>query len=275
MWPYPAQLQPHQPPGLYICFWDWGVLSVFQGSKPLLAQSNEAKRGQTGQTTSPKPQVGPPEPVFDHGLHSTNLGQELKEPPVASGNPQRPPAQLKSTLPPNSRERFPIPPCTPYSRMQEWFIYGIIYHYAPFLLRNPMVMLSGPNYMIPNQGPKIHHQFQRRTLQLISLEIHGSYQKTISGPQPPGPLGVGLAILPGLFQGPFLEVIHHSISCKGRKYFNTPWKTPLVHTVSNQASCMALAQMGQLIFHCGNLITQFQFSRWPELYLPNSDNTAG
>ncbi|MBW0531120.1 hypothetical protein O181_070835 [Austropuccinia psidii MF-1] len=34
---------------------------------------------------------------------------------------------------------------------QEWCIYGIIYHYAPFLLSNKMVTLSGPNYLIPNQ----------------------------------------------------------------------------------------------------------------------------
>ncbi|MBW0561096.1 hypothetical protein O181_100811 [Austropuccinia psidii MF-1] len=34
---------------------------------------------------------------------------------------------------------------------QEWCIYGIIYHYAPLLLSNPMVTLSGPNYVIPNQ----------------------------------------------------------------------------------------------------------------------------
>ncbi|MBW0533049.1 hypothetical protein O181_072764 [Austropuccinia psidii MF-1] len=67
---------------------------------------------------------------------------------MASGKPQRPPAQLKPTLPLNSRGRFPIPPCTPYSRMQEWCIYGIIYHYAPFLLSNPMVTFSGPSTMI-------------------------------------------------------------------------------------------------------------------------------
>ncbi|MBW0502540.1 hypothetical protein O181_042255 [Austropuccinia psidii MF-1] len=39
------------------------------------------------------------------------------------------------------------------SMHQEWCIYGIIYHYAPFLLSNPMVKLYGPNYMIPNQVP--------------------------------------------------------------------------------------------------------------------------
>ncbi|MBW0545706.1 hypothetical protein O181_085421 [Austropuccinia psidii MF-1] len=36
---------------------------------------------------------------------------------------------------------------------QEWCIYGIIYHYAPFFLSNPMVKLSGPNYVIQNEVP--------------------------------------------------------------------------------------------------------------------------
>ncbi|MBW0512455.1 hypothetical protein O181_052170 [Austropuccinia psidii MF-1] len=106
-------------------------------------------------------------------------------------------------------EDFPLLHAPHTQKMQEGCIYGIIYHYAPFLLSNPMVTFSAPSSMIPNQGTKVHHQLQRRTLQLISLAIHCSYQKTISGPQPPGPLGVGLEILPGLFQGPFSEVIHH------------------------------------------------------------------
>ncbi|MBW0522935.1 hypothetical protein O181_062650 [Austropuccinia psidii MF-1] len=176
---------------------------------------------------------------------------------MASGNPQRPPAQLKCSLPLNSRGRFPIPPCTLYSRMREWCIYGIIYHHAPFFLRNPMVKFSGPDSMIPNKGPKSHYPFKSRTLQFISLAIHGCCQKTIPGPQPPGPAEVGLAILSGLFQGPSSEIIHHSIRCKGRKYFKTPWTTQLVHTGSNQSTCMSLEQLGQIIFHCGNSITQF------------------
>ncbi|MBW0496630.1 hypothetical protein O181_036345 [Austropuccinia psidii MF-1] len=87
-----------------------------------------------------------------------------------------------------------IPLCTIFAQQSNGDVFGTQFH-----------------------DPKIYHQFQRRTLQLISLEIHGGYQKTISGPQPPGPVGVGLAILSRLFQGPFSEVMHHSISCQGRK----------------------------------------------------------
>ncbi|MBW0503979.1 hypothetical protein O181_043694 [Austropuccinia psidii MF-1] len=73
--------------------------------------------------------------------------------PMASGNHQRPPAQLQSRITLKFRGRLFLPQCTLYSRIQEWCIYGIIYHYAPFLLRNPMVTFPGPNYVIPNQVP--------------------------------------------------------------------------------------------------------------------------
>ncbi|MBW0537087.1 hypothetical protein O181_076802 [Austropuccinia psidii MF-1] len=69
--------------------------------------------------------------------------------PMVSGNHQRHPDQLRSILPLNLRRILHIPPCTPYSRLQGWCIYSIIYHYAPFLLNNSMVMVSGPNFMIP------------------------------------------------------------------------------------------------------------------------------
>ncbi|MBW0499240.1 hypothetical protein O181_038955 [Austropuccinia psidii MF-1] len=65
----------------------------------------------------------------------------------------KPPDQLQSRIPLKLRGRLFLPQCTPYSRIQEWCIYGIIYHYAPFFLRNPMVKFSGPNYLIPDQVP--------------------------------------------------------------------------------------------------------------------------
>ncbi|MBW0583010.1 hypothetical protein O181_122725 [Austropuccinia psidii MF-1] len=105
-----------------------------------------------------------------------------------------------------------------------------------------------------NFSPQIHHPFQRKTSQSFSLAIHGGYQKTIQGPQPPGLVGVGLYFLSGIFQGKFQEVIKHSISCQGIKYFSIPWTTQLVHTGCIQESCMALALLGQ--FH-----NTVQFSR--------------
>ncbi|MBW0506078.1 hypothetical protein O181_045793 [Austropuccinia psidii MF-1] len=46
-----------------------------------------------------------------------------------------------------------------------------------------------------------------------------------------------------------------SISFQSIKYFNTPWASQLVHTGSNQSTCMYLAQLGQFIFHYMNSVT--------------------
>ncbi|MBW0567106.1 hypothetical protein O181_106821 [Austropuccinia psidii MF-1] len=185
--------------------------------------------------------------------------------PMAYGNHQRPLDKLSNPSP-QLKGYFPIPPCIWYSRLQEWCIYGMIYHYAPFLLINSMVTFSVPNSMIPNQGPKIQCPFWRRTLQLISLEIHGGYQKTSQGPQPPGPARVGLEIISGFFQGPFSEVIHHQISFQGSKYFNTPWTTQLVHTGRNQLYLYVLGPIGPIHIPLWELNHTVQFPRCSELY---------
>ncbi|MBW0557339.1 hypothetical protein O181_097054 [Austropuccinia psidii MF-1] len=105
---------------------------------------------------------------------------------------------------------------------------------------------SGANSMIPNQGPKIQFSFGRRTLQLISLAIHGGYQKNIQGPQPPGPAGIGLAVQFRIIQtGHSQRYYIIPISSQGSKYFSTPCTIQLVHTGNTQVSCMALAQLGQ------------------------------
>ncbi|MBW0568030.1 hypothetical protein O181_107745 [Austropuccinia psidii MF-1] len=101
--------------------------------------------------------IEPVGPNFGHGPPWTIF------PAMASGNHQRPPNQL-SNLSPQLQGNSSIPPCTPYSRLQEWCTYGIIYHYAPFLLSNSMVTLSGPNSTIPKQGLKIQSPFERRIL---------------------------------------------------------------------------------------------------------------
>ncbi|MBW0474181.1 hypothetical protein O181_013896 [Austropuccinia psidii MF-1] len=63
--------------------------------------------------------------------------------------------QLKPRkLPPPLRGKTLLHQMYSIPRIQEWCTYGIIYHYEPILLRNPMVMLSGPKYAIPIQFPK-------------------------------------------------------------------------------------------------------------------------
>ncbi|MBW0501166.1 hypothetical protein O181_040881 [Austropuccinia psidii MF-1] len=107
----------------------------------------------------PKPQVGPPEPILAPNLNSPKNGQ--KDPrtkighfqPLASGNHQRPPAQVQKAFPSIQGKDSPSPMYS-VQRIQARCIYDIIYHYAPILLRNPMVMFSGPNYAFSIQVPK-------------------------------------------------------------------------------------------------------------------------
>ncbi|MBW0478326.1 hypothetical protein O181_018041 [Austropuccinia psidii MF-1] len=135
------------------------------------------KGAQRGSQVGPKPQLDPPEPKLATNTLDPKLAKDLLDtnlainlvgpisghgppwtifPSMASRNHQRPPAQLSKPFPQLKGNSF-IPPCTPYSRLQEWCIYGIIYHYAPFLLRNSMVKFSGPNSTIQYQGLKIQH----------------------------------------------------------------------------------------------------------------------
>ncbi|MBW0490383.1 hypothetical protein O181_030098 [Austropuccinia psidii MF-1] len=112
-----------------------------------------------------------------------------------------------------------FPSYHPYSRLQAWYIYGIIYHYAPFLLSNPMVTFSGPNSTFPNQGLKSQHPFRRRINQLISLTSYGGNQKTLQGSQPPVSAGVGLAQFIQDYSRAILKRYYIiSISCQGIKY---------------------------------------------------------
>ncbi|MBW0520173.1 hypothetical protein O181_059888 [Austropuccinia psidii MF-1] len=246
------------------------------------------QQGQRGKPTSPQGQVGPkpqlrppetfltPNPIKTLRTHFVQGPQWTTFQPMASGIHQRPQDKLISILPLNLRGILPFPPCTPHSRLQEWCIYGIIYHCAPFLLSNSMVMLSGPNAIIPNQGPKIQHPFRRRTLQLISLAFHGGYQRTIQGPQSPGPAGVGLAVQFRIIQkGTFLRgitsfqsVVKAASTSASLGKFNWSIQVILMYPVwpwPNWVNSFPLWQFSPTV----------QFPRWLELYFPNSDNTAG
>ncbi|MBW0493694.1 hypothetical protein O181_033409 [Austropuccinia psidii MF-1] len=76
---------------------------------------------------------------------------------------------------------------------QEWCIYGIIYHYAPFLLGNPMVTLSEPNYVIPNQVPS-PSSFSKKDFSAIqSGNSLAATRRPFEDPNPLAPAEVGLS----------------------------------------------------------------------------------
>ncbi|MBW0499855.1 hypothetical protein O181_039570 [Austropuccinia psidii MF-1] len=98
----------------------------------------------------PKSQVGPPEPILAPNLNVHKHGQ--KDPGTKIGHlsttkgHRRKPIKIS----PQFMGRTLLHQRTPYQRIQVWCMYGIIYHYEPDLLRNPMVMFSGPNYAFLN-----------------------------------------------------------------------------------------------------------------------------
>ncbi|MBW0560879.1 hypothetical protein O181_100594 [Austropuccinia psidii MF-1] len=191
---------------------------------PFWPKSNEAKRGQ----------VGPPEPVLApntkrpsgpqvgycsaHGLWQpveATSSAPIKDSPQSQGNTL---AQLQSRIPLKLRGRLFLPQCTPYSRIQEWCINGIIYHYAPFFLSNPMVTFSGPNYVIPNQVPNPSPISKKDVLAIWSGNSLVATRRPFKDPNHLALQELGCQFSSGPFSGKFSEVINHFNHFQGIKY---------------------------------------------------------
>ncbi|MBW0522039.1 hypothetical protein O181_061754 [Austropuccinia psidii MF-1] len=138
---------------------------------------------------------------------------------------------------------------------QEWCICGIIYHYAPFLPSNPMVRLSEPNYIIPNQFPSPSTLSKKDLSALHSGSSLAATRRPLEDPNHLALQRLGFQLLIGNLMREILTGYQSFQSLSRHQVFSIPWTTQLVHTGSNQAFCMALAQLGQFIFHCGNPVT--------------------
>ncbi|MBW0514275.1 hypothetical protein O181_053990 [Austropuccinia psidii MF-1] len=126
----------------------------------------------------PKPTLGP-KLTKNHKLA---INQSM-----ASGNHQRPPDQLQAGIPLQFRGRLPFLPCTPYS------------NYAPFLLRNPMVTLSGPNYVIPNEVSKPSPSLKEEFSAIKSGSSLSAIKRPFDNPNHLALQGLGFQFSPGLF----------------------------------------------------------------------------
>ncbi|MBW0528009.1 hypothetical protein O181_067724 [Austropuccinia psidii MF-1] len=111
--------------------------------------------------------------------------------PMASGKHQRPPSQVQKGFPSiqgktSPSSMYPIPKDP-----------GVVHVWYNIPLFTIFAQKSNGDVFrtklcLFNSSPQIHQPFQRRTFQSFSLAIPGGYQKTMQGPQPPGPTGVGL-----------------------------------------------------------------------------------
>ncbi|MBW0557663.1 hypothetical protein O181_097378 [Austropuccinia psidii MF-1] len=129
-----------------------------------------------------------------------------------------------------------------------------------------MVTLSEPNYISPNQVPSSSPFSKKEFSAIPSGNSLAATRRPFDDPNHLALQRLGCQLLIRTIMREILRGYQSLQLLSRHKVFRIPGTTQLAHTGSNQASCMALAQLGQFIFHCGNPVTQFQFSRWPELY---------
>ncbi|MBW0471962.1 hypothetical protein O181_011677 [Austropuccinia psidii MF-1] len=178
-----------------------------------------------GPTTYLQAKVGPTEPNLDPNLISPTNGQEpcighFK--PLASGNYQRPPHKSQQGFPFIQGKDFSSPMYSvPW--IQEWCIYGIIYNYAPILVSNPMMIFSGPNHFIRTPVLKYITHLEGIFLSHSVLKSLEATRRPFEDANHLALQELGCTFLSGFFQGQSKEVIKHSISCHGIKYFSIPW----------------------------------------------------
>ncbi|MBW0588708.1 hypothetical protein O181_128423 [Austropuccinia psidii MF-1] len=135
---------------------------------------------------------------------------------------------------------------TPYCRNQEWGIYGLIYHYAPFFLRNPMVTLSRlhSNFQSLVINPSVH--FEGKT---YLTKVGNAWWNPEGHSRVPTPLLSSFGYFtPGLFKELFQVVAENP---DGFKPSSIPWTIQSFQRGCIQEICMALTLLGQFIFHCG------------------------
>ncbi|MBW0482224.1 hypothetical protein O181_021939 [Austropuccinia psidii MF-1] len=113
----------------------------------------------------------------------------------------------------------------------------------------------GPLAQPSKSSPQSITNFEGGCFSYSVWQCRGGYQKTIQGPQPPGPAEAWLSIPIGTILREILRGNQSFQLFSRHQVFSIPWTTQLVHTRSNQASCMALVHLGQFIFHCGNSVT--------------------
>ncbi|MBW0495229.1 hypothetical protein O181_034944 [Austropuccinia psidii MF-1] len=221
-------------------------------------------QGQVG----PKPQLDPPEPILAINPLDTKMAIEPVGRIFGHGTLFQPWPLATTRGHQTSSASFSLklgvilstPPCTAYSRLQEWCIYGIIYHYAPFLLSNSMVTFSGPNPTIPNKGPKIQRPF--------SKEDSLTHQSRNPWRQSEDHSRIPITWFCRSWGGNFIQDYSKGI-LRGYTVFQSVFKASSISILLGQLNCSMKALInqpvcpwfnwGNSIFHCGNSITQFNY----------------
>ncbi|MBW0520880.1 hypothetical protein O181_060595 [Austropuccinia psidii MF-1] len=122
--------------------------------------------------------------------------------------------------------------------------------------------------------PQSITNFEGGSFSYFSVAISWLLPDNHSRTQPPGPAGVGLPILIRTILRAILRGSQSFQSLSRNQVLRIPWTTQLVHKGSNQAFFYGLGPFGPIHIPLWDFSHTVQFSRWPELYWPNSDNTG-
>ncbi|MBW0512257.1 hypothetical protein O181_051972 [Austropuccinia psidii MF-1] len=122
-----------------------------------------------------------------------------------------------------------------------------------------MVKFSGPNYVVPNQVPNPSPFLKEAFSAIQSDNSLAATRRSFKDPNHLALQRLGCHFLIRTI----LRAIHRGYqffqSLSGHQVLKTSCTTQLVHTGSNQASCMALALLVPFIFHCGNPLAQINY----------------
>ncbi|MBW0522205.1 hypothetical protein O181_061920 [Austropuccinia psidii MF-1] len=182
--------------------------------------------------------IEPVGPKFGHGPPWTIFQA------MASGNHQMPPNQL-SKLSLQLKGNSSIPPCTPYSRLQEW----TKFHNSKSRSQNPMPILKEDSLTHQSGNPWRQSEDHSR------IPITWSCRRLV---------------------GNFIQDYSKAI-LRSYTVFQAVVKASSISILlgqlnwSIQASTINLYVLGPI----GAIQSHSSISRWPERYWPSMDNTAG
>ncbi|MBW0538853.1 hypothetical protein O181_078568 [Austropuccinia psidii MF-1] len=207
----------------------------------------------------PKPQLNPPEPI----LATNPLNPNLAKNPLDTKNGHRtrrthfrpwttmnhysshglwqPTDQLRKHSPQLKQNSF-IPPCTPYSRLQEWS-----QNPTPISKEDSLAHQSGNPWQQSEDHSRIPITWPCRSWVAISFRI-----------------------IPRAFS----EVIQSFNQFSRHQVFQYSLDNSIGPYRCQSINLYVLGPIGPIQSSTVGIKSQSSFSRWPELYWPNSDNTA-
>ncbi|MBW0476280.1 hypothetical protein O181_015995 [Austropuccinia psidii MF-1] len=180
----------------------WAIYAPYGLYGPFWPKYNEAKRGQGGISSAPKPQVGPPNPVLAQELAKTTQGPKIGQEPQICHNSVhglwQPPESTSSALRKDSPQvQGKIFPSSMHPALKDPGVVHIWYNISLCTIFSQQS--NGEIFRTKLGESKSSSQsitnFEGGFFSYSIWKFPGGYQKTIQGPQPPGPAGVGLSIL--------------------------------------------------------------------------------